>query len=914
MNRPAVAALALCAAVAPVFAQATKPNGQPSFEDLTRDMEAVPGLMTFYRYKSADPTRDTTKLLCVVPRSLLKQDLLLAVNFTRGNMAGFQYQDGLVRWEQVGRQLALVAPDTSFVDKPGNPINDAVRRTYRPSYVFAVPILGTTPAGDPLVDLSEALFSPSPLVPLPTGGQVRRDISRLAAVKAFKHNVLVDVDYALRAGNGGSTVGVSFAFRDLPSLGGSDAYRPRLADERVGYFITTQQDWTTRYDQREQINRCVNRWDLRKIDPSLELSPPVKPITFVIDKGVPYQWRRYVADGALEWNKAFEKIGIINAVVVQQQTDDNEFADVDPADADYNFIQWTVRNKTLAVGPSRADPRTGQILDADIVVDDSWIRFFNRSSETFSAKAVATLLGPGTAAFLEKNPEFLPPGVSADDLKEELHGTNLMRDAAEPVSDSPLRPSRRSDQCEFAFGLVQQLSLAQGMAAAAKTSGMPKVSDQIIGNALKWVVAHEVGHTLGLRHNFKASSWLSLDEIKKRRDAGEPFVASVMDYTPLAFFADDDLAKVKSFNSNGVGPYDDWAIQYGYAQPKDGQSVSDMLKSITSQSAKREYAYATDEDTDGLSSPDPLSNRYDMSDSPLAWAKAQIDLTNKLLANVQDWGAKPDEPNEYLRQTFLQLMNERSRNLAYVARLVGGQYFSRSRRSDPNAPTPLTPVDPKLQRDALKLIGETVFSADFYRIDQALLDRLPPTRWWDNNGDFPQPRTDFAYTDFVQRQFEVTLMALAGPQTLQRVYDAEVRSQAADKMTSAEMIRSLRDILWTELTTEPANQPSDATPLIAPERRNMQDTHLQYLIATAEAPVELKLSPDLKNQARFALRELSGSIKACLDKRGDALDFASKAHLTEAHSRIERTLEKPITDPRGSDRLIQLKQDAATAQ
>ena len=909
MIRHAAVSLAVVALSLPALAQTSKPNNPPSFEDATKDMEATPGLMTFYRYKSADMTKDQTRLLCVVPRSLLKQDLLFAVNFSRGDLAGFQYVDGLVRWEQVGKQLALIAPDTSFVDKPGNPINDAVRRTYRPSYVFAVPIITTTPQGDPVIDLGDALFSQSPLVPLPAGGQVRRDISRLDAVKAFKHNVLVDVDYAMRAGNGGSTIGLSFAFRDLPDA--KDGYKPRVADERVGYFMTTRQDWTTKYDQREQKDRYINRWDLRKVDPTLDLSPPAKPITFVIDKGVPYQWRQYVAAGILEWNRAFEKVGIINAIVVQQQTDDNEFADVDPADADYNFVLWTVRNKTLAVGPSRADPRTGQILDADIVVDDSWIRYFNRSGETFSAKAVSSLLGPGTSAFLAKYPQFLPAGVSANDLRAEIESTNLMRSASDALADSPLQPSRQNNQCELALGLVEQLSIAQGMTAA---SGSPKVSDSIIGNALKWVVAHEVGHTLGLRHNFKASSWLPLDEIKKRRDAGEAFVASVMDYTPLAFFPDDDLAKVKSFNSNALGPYDEWAIDYGYAQPKDGESVAAMLKEITSQSAKKQYAYATDEDTDGLVSPDPLANRYDLSDDPIAWAKSQIALTDQLLATVKDWAAKPDDPNDYLRQTFLQLMIERSRNLSYVARLVGGQYFSRSRRADPGAPAPLTRVDLKTQRAALKLIGDTVLSAAFYRVDSDLLDRLPPTRWWDGD-KLPDTRIDFPYGQFVQRQYELTLMALCGPETLQRVYDAEARGPAADRMTAAEMIRSVRDIVWSELTAGPATQPAtDAAPMIAPERRSIQDTHLQYLIATAEAPLTMKLSPDLKNTARFALRELSDRIKTVLDAGGDRIDFASRAHLAESKSRIDRTLEKPITDPRGDDRLLILKGDDKAAR
>ena len=759
--------------------------------------------------------------------------------------------------------------------------------------MFAVPVVTTTPGGDPIVDLGEALFSPGSVVPLPGGsGRVRRDISRIDAAKSFPDNVLIDVDYALAGVNGGSTLGLSFSFRRLPSL--SDGYKPRPADDRVGYFHTARQDWTTKYDQREFTERLVNRWDLKKKDPTLDLSPPEKPITFVIDKGIPYQWRRYVTEGALEWNKAFEKVGIIGAIVVQQQSDDpdNKFSDADPADARYNFIQWTVRNKPLGYGPSRADPRTGQILDADIVVDDAWIRYYNRNTATFTAQSTATLFGPETARFLDRHPQFLPPGMGTP----EAASAELIRDAAEPAP--ALRPSRGLAQCHFAAELQGQMALAQGLAAQAKLAGLPKLGDDIIGRALKLVVMHEVGHTLGLRHNFKASSWLPMDQIRARRDAGEPFVASVMDYAPLAFFADDDLSRLKTFGSDRLGPYDFWAIEYGYAQPADGESQAKLLKRITDQSARRENAFATDEDVVGLVSPDPLAARFDLSSDPLAWAKSQIALTDKLLATLPQWAAGPEEPNYFLRETFLQLMYERSRNLAYVGRLVGGQYFSRARRGDPGAPAPLTYVPAATQREAIDFINRTVFSADFYRTPADLLNRLVPARWDDAGDAFTQPvaRIDFPYNAFVQKQYAATLLALCSPATLQRVYDAEMKTNAADHLSAAELIRGVRDSVWSELSAKPTTRPTDSAPLIAAERRGLQDTHLQLLLATADYGPDLDISPDLLNQVRYALRELRQRIDGRLKAGETGLDFATRAHLTEAASRIDRTLDRPMLE------------------
>src|SRR5690606_22353939 len=135
-------------------------------------------------------------------------------------------------------------------------------------------------------------------------------------------------------------------------------------------------------------------------DPNLELSPPEKPITFIIEKNVPLQWRRFVAEGILDWNKAYEKVGIVGAIVVQQQTDDNEFANVDPEDARYNFIRWIVTGSGFAMGPHRSDPRTGEILDADIIFDDSMVRYYHEDLlNQLGPASWATTLGPEVLEF-----------------------------------------------------------------------------------------------------------------------------------------------------------------------------------------------------------------------------------------------------------------------------------------------------------------------------------------------------------------------------------------------------------------------------------------------------------------------------------------------------------------------------------
>src|SRR5690606_24851112 len=283
-----------------------------------------------------DDARDPTKLIAAISPSLLGRDLLLATSISSGPMAGYQWNDYLVRFERRGRNVVLVVPDLSRVAADERkPIKESVERTYTPTILVSMPIESVSPSGELAIDLAPLTVGGA--IAVPGSGAARRDLSRYKTVKAFPENILIDTELAFGRAGGAETVGVTYAFRQLPNLQQRDRYQPRLADERVGYFLTVSQDWTSEYDDRDLNNRLINRWRVEKLDPQLEMSPPKEPIVFYIEKTVPIQWRRYVADGIAEWNKAFEKVGIVNAIQVRQQTE-SDYADIDPEDARYNFI------------------------------------------------------------------------------------------------------------------------------------------------------------------------------------------------------------------------------------------------------------------------------------------------------------------------------------------------------------------------------------------------------------------------------------------------------------------------------------------------------------------------------------------------------------------------------------------------
>ena len=877
-----------------------QPKRFPELKEVIKDMKSLEGLFTLYRYDPGDKERDPEKLLCKIPSQLLNEDLLFATSISRGgSFTGYMWRTHLIRWEIVGKHLKIVTPDTRHVRKEGKPVADVIKRTYNDRYIASVPIVSMTGGGDPLIDLGALLKSDLADVAF-IGGSVRSELSKWHKIKVFPDNVLIDVDLALGGRKGGGRmVGVSFAFRRLPKLG---SYQPRPADDRVGYFLTAHMDWTKKHEARDTFDRYINRWPLEKRDSSLELSPPKKPITFIIEKTVPIQWRRWVREGILDWNKAFEKIGFVNAIVVQQQTEDNEFAEYDPEDAGYNFFRWIVSGRAFAMGPSRVDPRTGQILDADIIMDDSFVRSYMHEFDLLAPSTVEQLKGPGFKLWCERFPElakrtFLERLTAADDEQ-----ARLIDLAHEKLL------ANGQHVCTYATGLQHQMALLRN--ALIATGSGKKLPERFIGEAIRETVVHEVGHTLGLRHNFKASNWLSLDEIKQRRDnTDEPTCASVMDYNALLFFEGDEPDTVRHFVTPTIGPWDYWVIEYGYAEPGEGQSETEMLKEIASRCTQPELAYATDEDTVGTLSPDPASNRFDMSSDPIAWAQTRIELCDELLPKVLEWAIQDGESRYYARQAFQALWFEKARNFEYIGRLIGGQYFHRDHKGDPDARPAFELVDPEVQRAALRMLGETLFNDEFFELDAAVLNDLPPSRW-SHFGSSAGLRLDFPVHDWVSMLQWWTLVDITSPSVLQRIYDAELKSAGENKFTAAEFIRELRDIVWGQLNQSPEGRYTDAQPYLNSLERNLQRDYLSLMLSYGRQRPGQAMSADLSSMLRHSLRELSVKIGGSLGIQrlaagGDSgvsaqarekLDFASLAHLIDCKSRIDRVLEAQFTD------------------
>ncbi len=228
----------------------------------------------------------------------------------------------------------------------------------------------------------------------------------------------------------------------------------------------------------------------------------------------------------------------------------------------------------------------------------------------------------------------------------------------------------------------------------------------------------------------------------------------------------------------------------------------------------------------------------------------------------------------------------------YVSRVISGQYFSRSRPTDEGATTPFTLVDPADQRAALAFLGETTFNDAFWDLDPNLLNRLPASRWSDWNGR-ASARIDFAVHDMILNQQTYALSNLMSPPAIQRVYDAELKSDGEDRFTAAELIQTATALVW-DLEIEDAKF-TDAQPMLPSTRRNLQQQHLR-LATSYLAPGSGGISPDLAAMFRYSLRTLAADIETMLEARGDKIDFASRAHLSESADLINRSLAGVFVD------------------
>jgi hypothetical protein len=848
------------AAAAPAQAP-TPPPKYPPFADVVKDAKQVTGLITVYH--------KGTKLLGEISPSLLDKDFIVLISIAKGIgqqplLGGMTWgfgDDWLWQFRKVDDRILIVRRNVRFTAAKGSPEEKAVDLAYTDSVLFSLPVVTKSPSGADVIDLSSVFMSDLPQISnLLPGFMFSEQKSQWAAVKGFKDNLELEVAATYASGgmseietvadSRGATINVHYSISLLPQTG----YQPRQADDRIGYFLTAIKDYSRKTND-DRFVRYINRWDLRKADPSAEVSPPTRPIVFWLEKTIPFAYRKPIREGILEWNKAFEKAGFANAIEVRQQPDNAEW---DPEDINYNTFRWITSSAGFAMGPSRTNPMTGQILDADIIFDSDFLTFWKDEYETFTPEGIARLTG-GPLDLQSYQEEAKKRSLAG------IHGGH--------------------DCCEVHGGLAREFAFGASILAARTST--PADREKLVLQGLKEVTMHEVGHTLGLRHNFKASTLLTLDEMSDvSKTAQTGLTSSVMDYNPANIVPQNMLQG--DYFSQTIGPYDIWAIEYGY-KPLSGGTDGEVaeLKKIAARSGEPGLAFATDEDTRGID-PDPLTNRFDLGKDPIAYAKQRALLITELMPKAIDEATKEGESFQQARRVFGILLGNYGIAMHFASREVGGLYMSRSHKGDANATQPFIVVEPGKQREALELLEQNVFNDKPFNFPPELYNRLAASRWSHWGTDVPL-RPDYPIHSVIEMWQARILEQLLSPLTLERLHDSELKLAAdQDALTTAELIARLTKAVFSEVDKLPEGEFTNRKPAISSLRRNLQRYYLKRLGAIALG--RTGAPEDCQTVAYAELVGLQGRIDAAV-KANAKLDAYSKAHLEESASRIGKIVD-----------------------
>ncbi|MFP4220488.1 MAG: zinc-dependent metalloprotease [Phormidium sp.] len=856
---------------------------EASFADLVADTTRIEGLFPLYHN-----SENGDLLLELRPEDLDRLHLLI-MTLSQGTgvvfLEGLPLQDIPILFQKRNDRILITVPNTYFRAETNDPQNVSLGRSFSDSVLASLEIKATHPErGSYLIDLGNLLLTEDlqNLNSLMTrfSFTLQDDRSYISDIKNFPENTEIEAQLGFSGGDSfflsstlpdarALTLGVRYSLSRLPE---TSNYRPRRADNRIGYFITAYQNLSD-FSQRDPFVRYIQRWNLEKQDPNAALSPPVEPIVFWIENTVPHAYRQTIREGVLMWNQAFEQAGYLNAIEVRQMPAD---ADWDPADVRYNTIRWSqsFNSGFAGIGPSRVNPLTGEILDADILINANIVRLLMRETES--------LLGSASSGMeRERLLVDLPGGCVEDSCttaenEAENEGTRLLQELRSrsnfPFNSGP----RLSCNCAACTQAFQEGALALSLLRDVPPGDA--MMEAYIQDYLRFLVAHEVGHTLGLRHNFQGSTLRRTDELQDvsltRR---EGLTGSVMDYLP-ANIAPRGEPQGEFFPTR-LGPYDEWAITYGYEsfQHLPPQEEQRRLQAIARRSTEPELRYGTDEDL--WSEIDPAINWFDLGADMLVHAESQMQLGRQMLERLEQRFPREGEPPDTLRSQFNFILFYYFRQSRVLLKHIGGQSFNRHQSAEV---LPFEPLPLEEQERSLALISEYIFAEDAFDFSPTLLNRLVPSRWfhWGSSPSFS--RVDYPIHDQILGLQGMVLRSLLSPERLRRLRDLELKTPPGEALEVPDLLDRVYREIWSEVL-----QGRRMATNVSSLRRGLQRQHLQLSLAMATG--RTRGTEDARTLASYYLRELEEALTAAL-RRQDDLDTYTRAHLQDSRMQIREAM------------------------
>jgi len=647
-------------------------------------------------------------------------------------------------------KLEFVRVNTSFYYDPQNPVSKT-KEIDKPEAIFTTEKIIAEDSTGYLVNadalfLSEKMDPVKPVtqptlfsVPRFNLGGLNPAKSKYHSVRSFPDNTDIIVDLAYdnpgAAVSGGADitdpryvrVRMQHSLIEMPK----NNFKPRLDDPRVGYFTQQVTDQTS--ISAVPYRDMINRWNLVKKDPNAAISEPVEPIVFWVENTTPYEYRQIIVDAGLKWNQAFEKAGFKNAVQMKIMPDS---ADWDPADIRYNVIRWVSSANPAygAIGPSFWNPNTGQILGADITIE--WY------------------------------------GGSSIPIIDELFSKTALGDNKTSLADLHFPGMQANDYAACTIGAELKAQLVTGMTALEVSGADIKEVKEMHQQFLTYLILHEMGHTLGLNHNMKASQMWSPAEINNKeltRKYG--LIGSVMDY-PAVNIA-NNKSKQGDYYTTVAGPYDLWAIEYGYTPFSEAEEKT-ALNKILARSTDPKLTFGND--GDDMRAPgkamDPRVNVNDLTSDAIGYAEDRFKLVNSVMGKLLTKYSKTGQSYAELRARYNTLLTQRLNMISAVSRYVGGVYVDRSFPEQQSTAKPFTPASKATQKRAISVLNKYVFAPDAFDADAPVFAYLQPQRRGFNQaagGD------DYKITaNVLVQQISGALAHILHPVTMQRITNSRL--------------------------------------------------------------------------------------------------------------------------------------------
>ncbi|MBK8705377.1 MAG: zinc-dependent metalloprotease [Saprospiraceae bacterium] len=767
---------------------------KPFSEIITAEAVSDPGLFTVHKVGA--------KYYFEIPNTLLEREILVVsrisgyvrnLNFGGAGMNSRPQQ--VIRWQRHDETILLRSVSYNSVASENLPIYESVRNNNFEPIIMAFDMACHNADSSGVVFEVTSLFTSDVEMIGPLSQQERKDYEikgidnkrcLVTSIKSFPENVEVRHVLTFNGSKlpdnqvtGALSIEMNQSFILLPA----QPMQPRYYDARVGYFSVQQTDYGLD-EQRAATRRFITRWRLEPSDEAAyrrgELVTPKKQIVYYIDPATPEKWRPYLKQGVEDWQKAFEAVGFKNAIIAKDPPSKTEDPDWSPEDVRYSVIRYISTDIQNAVGPHVHDPRTGEILESDIL----WYH-------------------------------------------------NVMN-------------------------LLRNWYFVQTAAINPKAQRV-KFDDAVMGQLIRFVAAHEVGHTLGLPHNMGASTAYPVDSLRSPTFTARMGTApSIMDYARFNYIAqpgDGDVALMPQ-----IGPYDIWSITYGYKY-FPGLNSADTERPLLHQMVKEKtgnplYRYGRQH------SPvvDPSAQTEDLGDNSVLASRYGLANLKRIVPNLMTWTAEEGKDYEQLRELYGQVIGQFNRYLGHVTGNVGGVYEFRKTADEAGAVYSPTPRD--RQAEAVAFLNENLFETPTWLLDQNILSRIQES----------------GIVDRIKNLQTQTLQQLFDDQRLQRLIEAQSAngSQAYSMQT---LLEETRKGIWKELSTGKA---TDAY------RRNLQSAHLDKLVEMAFPKAGSNAHVDIEATAFANLKLLEKELRQGIGKQKDEV---SRRHFQAALDKLNRAID-----------------------